>query len=79
MFNYPDMTDSNLRIVLLQNLGFSYSETASLLGITAEAVRKSKQRMKKKYGETNDELFDNLVKYNEETTQSLPETLTPNS
>lgn len=79
MFNYPDMTDSNLRIVLLQNLGFSYSETASLLGITAEAVRKSKQRMKKKYGETNDELFDNLVKYNEETTQSLPETLTPSS
>lgn len=60
LFNYPDMTDSNLRIVLLQNLGFSYNETASLLGITPEAVRKSKQRMKKKYGESNDALFETL-------------------
>lgn len=65
-YKYPDLTDSNLRIILLLNLGFSYSETASLLGITAEAVRKSKQRMKKKYGESNDDLFETLVKFDEE-------------
>lgn len=63
--NFPDLTDSNLRIILLLNLGFSYSEAASLLGITSEAVRKSKQRMKKKYGE--DLLFESLFVDTEST------------
>ncbi len=66
LFNYPDITDSNLRIVVLQNLGFSYNETASLLGITPEAVRKSKQRMKKKYGDNSDSLFETLLTYENE-------------
>lgn len=60
VLNFPDLTDANLRIVLLQNLGFSYNETASLLGITPEAVRKSRQRMKKKYGKNDDALFETL-------------------
>lgn len=63
LFRYPDLTDSNLRIILLLKLGFSYNETVSLLGITAEAVCKSKQRMKKKFAENEELLFETLADY----------------
>lgn len=63
LFRYPDLTDSNLRIILLLKLGFSYNETVSLLGITAEAVCKSKQRMKKKFAENEELLFETLAYY----------------
>ncbi|WP_293300685.1 hypothetical protein [Pedobacter sp. UBA4863] len=46
-----DLTESNLRIVLLQKIGLNNAETANLLGITTEAVKKAKQRMRKKYTE----------------------------
>ncbi|WP_316741096.1 tetratricopeptide repeat protein [Pedobacter antarcticus] len=48
----PALTESNLRIILLQKLGLNNQEVANLLGITIDAVKKSKQRMRKKYGET---------------------------
>lgn len=46
--NYPGLTEANLRIILLQKLGLSNYETAQLLGITIDAVKKAKQRLKKK-------------------------------
>lgn len=49
--NFSDLTESNLRIVLLQNLELSNQEIAHLLGVTVDAVKKAKQRMRKKYGE----------------------------
>lgn len=52
--NFKDITDSNMRIVMLQKLKFSNSEIAELLGITTEAVKKSKQRLKKKLGDRYD-------------------------
>lgn len=45
----PDLTESNLRIVLLQKMGLSNLETANILGVTIDAVKKAKQRLKKKY------------------------------
>ena len=53
MTDYPELKDSNLKIIILQKLRFSNSEIASLLGITTDAVKKSKQRLKKKLGENN--------------------------
>jgi DNA-directed RNA polymerase specialized sigma24 family protein len=52
----PGLTESNLRIVLLQNLGLNNQQVAQLLGVTIDAVKKSKQRMRKKYGERFDEI-----------------------
>lgn len=45
----PDLTESNLRIILLQKVGLSNLETANILGVTIDAVKKAKQRLKKKY------------------------------
>ncbi|WP_461762303.1 tetratricopeptide repeat protein [Myroides sp. LJL119] len=55
--NFPDLTESNLRIVLLQKLGLTNQETANLLGVTIEAVKKAKQRLKKRYEEQYDIIF----------------------
>ncbi|AYN04024.1 tetratricopeptide repeat protein [Flavobacterium sp. 140616W15] len=56
--DYPELKDSNLKIIILQKLRFSNSEIASLLGITTDAVKKSKQRLKKKLGEKQHQLFE---------------------
>lgn len=47
--HFPSLTETNLRIVLLQKIGLSNQETANLLGVTIDAVKKAKQRLKKKY------------------------------
>ena len=49
---YPDLTDSNLRIVILSRLGFTNNEMTRILGVTIEGIKKAKQRLRKKYGET---------------------------
>lgn len=62
--DFPEITTSNLRIILLQKLGFTNSETAALLGITVDAVKKSKQRLKHKLGAKYDVLFKMMVSEN---------------
>lgn len=47
--NFGGLTESNLRIILLNRIGLSNQETAHLLGITVEAVKKAKQRLRKKF------------------------------
>lgn len=61
MENFPEITDSNLRIILLQKLGFTNAEISGLLGITIDAVKKSKQRLKRKLGEKYDLLFQMIA------------------
>lgn len=55
--DFPDLTESNLRIITLMKLGLSNQEISSLLGITIEAVKKSKQRLRKRFGEKYEDLF----------------------
>lgn len=55
--DFPDLTESNLRTITLMKLGLSNQEIASLLGITIDAVKKSKQRLKKKFGYQYEDLF----------------------
>lgn len=62
--SFPEITDSNLRIILLQKLGFTNSEISGLLGITLDAVKKSKQRLKHKLGEKYDVLFQMIISAN---------------
>ena len=45
---FPGITESALRIELIQTLGLNNAETARVLGITVDAVKKSKQRLRKK-------------------------------
>jgi DNA-binding NarL/FixJ family response regulator len=61
---FPEITDSNLRIILLQKLGFTNTEISGLLGITVEAVKKSKQRLKRKLGNKYDQLFEMIFSEN---------------
>lgn len=58
---FKEITDSNLRILLLQKLDFSNNEIAELLGVTPEAIKKSKQRLKKKLGVKYDKLHNSMV------------------
>lgn len=55
---FPELKESNLKIIMLQKLRFNNPEMASLLGITLEAVKKSKQRLKKKMGNKYNLLFE---------------------
>lgn len=50
MNNFSDLTESNLRVLLLQKLGLNNQGIANLLGLTIDGVKKAKQRMRKKYG-----------------------------
>lgn len=48
--DFPEVTESNKRIIILQKLNFSKNEIAELLGVTPDAIKKSKQRLKTKLG-----------------------------
>jgi len=54
MMHFPNLTESNLRILLLQKAGLNNQETANILGVTLDAVKKAKQRLRKKYPNTFD-------------------------
>lgn len=51
MSRFPELSESNLRIVVLQKLDLSNDEISDLLGVTPGAIKKSKQRLRKKMGE----------------------------
>lgn len=54
--NFPEITNSNFRVIVIQKLGYNNAETSKLLGLTIDAVKKSKQRLKKKIGDRYDSL-----------------------
>jgi hypothetical protein len=56
--NFPELKESNLKIIMLQKLDFNNYEISNLLGVTIEAIKKSKQRLKKKLGDKHDLLFE---------------------
>jgi len=47
--DFPDLTDSNLRIIILSRLEMTNNEMSRILGVTVDAVKKAKQRLRKKY------------------------------
>jgi len=55
--DFPGLTDSHLRIIFLTKLELDNVETARILGLTVDAVKKAKQRLRKKYGKEYDLLF----------------------
>lgn len=45
---YSNLTESDIRLITLMKLKLSYREMANMLGVTTEAVRKSRQRLRAK-------------------------------
>lgn len=58
--DFKEIKDSNLRILCLEKLDFNTIEIGELLGVTPDAIKKSKQRLKKKLGNRYEELYDNF-------------------
>lgn len=56
--NFIGLTDSHLRIIFLSKLEMSNIEIARILGLTVDAVKKAKHRLRKKYSEDYASLFD---------------------
>jgi predicted RNase H-like nuclease (RuvC/YqgF family) len=46
--NFDELTESNMRLIILLKLGIPPKEITHLLGISTEAIKKAKQRLKKK-------------------------------
>lgn len=58
--HFPNLTISNLRVILLHKLNFNNTEIAGLLGISSDAVKKSKQRLRKKLSD-QEEVYEQLI------------------
>lgn len=57
---FPDLTDSNLRIIILIKLNMNNTEISRLLGVTIDAVKKAKHRLRKKYENDHESLFEQI-------------------
>lgn len=54
---HPELTDSNMRIIILTKLSMNNTEISRLLGVTIDAVKKAKHRLRKKYEDECESLF----------------------
>jgi DNA-binding NarL/FixJ family response regulator len=57
--NFDELTDSNLRLVILMKLKQDNKQIAQVLGITQDAVKKAKQRLRKKLSDKYEDLLEN--------------------
>lgn len=48
--HWPNLKPAEMRFILLGKMGLSLKETAAILGISIDAVKKGRYRLKKKYG-----------------------------
>jgi len=58
---FPNLTETDLRLLALMKLKLSKREMAAMLGITAEGVKKSKQRLRKKTGVFEEDGLEDIV------------------
>lgn len=54
---FPELSETYLRMILLQKIGLKNAEIARLVGITLEGVKKQKQRLRKKYEADFEKIF----------------------
>lgn len=60
-YHYPDITVSELRLAALIKLKLTLKESAAMLGISPESVKKSRYRLKKKLGVPDSENVDEFI------------------
>jgi tetratricopeptide (TPR) repeat protein len=58
--HFPGLTNAETRLLALSKIGLSVNEKASALGISPDSVRKTKLRLYKKLGITEEEIFQRL-------------------
>jgi tetratricopeptide (TPR) repeat protein len=58
---HPDLTESELRLLALTRLNISTKDMAGMLGISAESVRKSRYRLRKKLNLAADDGLEELM------------------
>jgi tetratricopeptide (TPR) repeat protein len=58
--HFPGLTNAEIRMLALSKIGLSINEKASALGISPDSVRKTKLRLYKKLGITEEEIFKRL-------------------
>jgi hypothetical protein len=61
-FKFPEITASELRLSALIKMNLSLKEAASTLGISAESVKKSRYRLKKKIALREDESLEEFIR-----------------
>lgn len=59
---FPSLTQSEIRFLTLSKLGLSINEKANMLGISPDSVRRTKQRLNKKLGITEQEIFEEIAR-----------------
>ena len=65
-YNFPDLTNSDLKLCSFSRLNFNIKETANILGVSPESIKKSRYRLRKKLNMgTNDDLLEFLMKIEE--------------
>ncbi len=58
---FPNLTPAEVRLITLIKLKFSIKESASMLGISADSVRKARYRLKKKLSLEEDNSLDEMI------------------
>ena len=58
---FPNLTDTDTRLLALIKLGLNNREMANMLGITVEGIKKSKQRLRKKMQLTSEIAIEETV------------------
>lgn len=57
---FPNLTQAEIRYLTLCRLGLSINEKAAMLGISPDSVRRTRQRLNKKIGLSEQEIFDQI-------------------
>jgi hypothetical protein len=60
-YQYPDITVSELRLSALIKLKLSLKESASMLGISPESIKKSRYRLRKKFDLYEKETLEDFI------------------
>ena len=56
--HYEDLTESNIRLIILLKIGLGNKQISHVLGVSQDSIKKAKQRLRKKLGERFDVLFE---------------------
>lgn len=59
--DYPNLTNSEMRLMALTKLNLSKKEMAEMLGISPDSIKKTRQRVLKKLNLSEEETLDELV------------------
>jgi tetratricopeptide (TPR) repeat protein len=60
--NYPEISQAELRLVLLLKLNLETREIAATLGVSPDTVKKTRQRLRRRLGLSEDDKLEDLVR-----------------